>query len=187
VAPNVVLTAGHCIINQRDCNDTRFVFDAYYQKPGKFQYSVPASRVRECKRIIKRYNKRSGLDFALLELDRPMRGRSPVPLSVRTTVTSQVFMIGHPLGLPAKYSGPARIFKETELEWLTDLDSSAGNSGSPVFDMFTGNLVGILTAGEDEDFDSTPNVCHTSKYCTTDTCNGEVVLKAQAIRSAAEF
>jgi V8-like Glu-specific endopeptidase len=186
VAPDTVLTAGHCVLSDIDCADTRIVFDASYREPGHFQYTVPSSHVRNCHRIIRRMNKKSGLDFALIQLNKPVRGREPVKFAeALDPATVRLFMIGHPLGLPAKFSGPARIFKETELEWLTDLDASVGNSGSPVFNWNTGELIGILTAGEDEDFQAPPNTCHSTKFCTTETCNGEVVLKIPAIRDAA--
>lgn len=187
VRENVVLTAGHCIVSQRDCDSTRFVFDVALTGEDEIDMSVSAAQVRNCSRIIKRQNRNSGLDYALIELDRPVRDRHPIHLSTNVTTQSKVFMVGHPLGLPAKYSGLARIVRETDLEWITDLDSSAGNSGSPVFESQTGALIGILTAGEDGDFDRDARSCKISKSCSTKTCFGEVVLKAQAIRQNSGF
>lgn len=183
VRPNVILTAGHCIVKQRDCSNSRVVFDVKFTGPGEFSEYAPARNVRACKRIIKRENKKNGLDYAFIELDSPVHDRQPITLSQKHDINSKVFMIGHPRGLPAKYSGPAKIYGQTDLEWITDLDSFAGNSGSPVFEAATGALVGILTLGEDDDFqEHTKSQCSVSKKCTAKTCYGEYVVKSQVIR-----
>ncbi|MGE3386150.1 MAG: serine protease [Bdellovibrionales bacterium] len=185
VGPNLVLTAGHCVITERDCANTKLLFDVYYRQSGELKLTLPDDQVRQCKKIITRYNRNSGLDFALLELDQPVRDRRPVALGLGIENPRQVFMLGHPMGLPTKFSGLAKIVRSTKLEWITDLDSSAGNSGSPVFEGRSGALIGILTAGEDGDFKSSK--CQTSKVCDTKNCFGEVVLKLQAILEHADL
>ncbi len=184
ISANIVLTAGHCVVNEKDCENTRMVFDVKYNGPGDIDEQFSSQRVRDCKKIIKRQN-RNGLDYALLELSAKVTDRKPIALSDLTNINRKVFMIGHPMGLPAKYTGPANIFSETKLEWNTDLDTWGGNSGSPVFESSTGALVGILTAGEDGDFEDTKNQCRVSKKCTTKTCFGGIVLKSQSIRQSA--
>lgn len=184
---NIVLTAGHCLITEADCANTRMIFDMQYNDSGQLNMKVPASRVRSCKRIVKRMNRNSGLDFALVELDQSITDREPAPISASELNPGQVFMLGHPMGLPAKYSGVAEVFRETELEWIADLDSSAGNSGSPVFDKKNGELVGILTAGEDSPTKKQNPWCEASKICDRETCTGEVILKIQSILKNAEI
>lgn len=188
IRKDLILTAGHCVINQRDCDNTRFLFDIHYGARGDLNLRVPAKRVRQCKKIKTRFNKNSGLDFALLELNEEVADRTPVALGHQLEKPERLFMLGHPLGLPAKFSGLAQVLRETDLEWVTDLDSSAGNSGSPVFEAQTGALIGILTAGEDGDFQNqTPNTCKLSKVCNSRDCFGEVVLKLKAILNYANL
>lgn len=181
ISPKIVLTAGHCVVTEKDCADTRLVFDVALHGE-KFSPEVSGKKVRKCKQIIKRANKHSGIDFALIELDEPVFDRPPAYIRAHPMENpASVFMIGHPLGLPAKYSGRARIFRNEKLSWLTNLDSSAGNSGSPVFDYESGEFIGMLTAGEQGDFVQKDS-CQVQKRCTPKTCYGEVVLKAAVIR-----
>ena len=184
IESNVVLTAGHCVVNEKECANTRMVFDVKYDGPGALDELVSLSRVRDCKRIIRRQN-RAGLDYALIELSHRITDRKPLPLSDLDGAHRKVFMIGHPMGLPAKFSGPAQIYAESKLVWNTELDAFGGNSGSPVFESASGALVGILTAGEEGDFEQSGKSCRVSKKCTPKTCFGGIVLKSQAIRQSA--
>lgn len=184
IAPDRILTAGHCVVSQEDCNETRIVFDANYTAPDRFSARVSSAKIRQCNRIIKRRNQRTGLDYAILELDRRVSDRAPAEWGPNASLRHRVFMVGHPMGLPAKYVGPAKIIGYTNLEWITDLDASPGNSGSPVFSVSQGKLVGILTGGEEVDYVD-DHKCKISNRCTAASCYGELVLKAAAIRQDA--
>lgn len=182
IGPKIVLTAGHCVVTASDCADSRFLFDVAYWDTDRFQSEIPSSKVRKCKRIIKRANKHSGVDFAVIELDQPLFDRKPAYIKAHPEENPRsLFMMGHPLGLPMKYSGRATIHLHEKYNWRTNLDSSAGNSGSPVFDHQTGEFIGMLTAGELGDFVKKDS-CMIQKRCTRESCFGEVVLKASVIR-----
>ena len=59
--------------------------------------------------------------------------------------------------------------------FVTNLDSFEGNSGSPVINILTNEVIGILVAGsKDLDFDKVEQ-CFRYHVCTTSTCNGEIV------------
>lgn len=95
-------------------------------------------------------------DVALLQLQQPPKGISPVALgdSDRVEVGDQIFVIGAPYGISqtltaGHVSGRRRLDKDGEvqpyLEFLqTDAAVNGGNSGSPMFDM-NGQVVGIVT------------------------------------------
>lgn len=88
-------------------------------------------------------------DVALLQLDRPAPDHH-VPL-VRRTGSAVVdgeplYVIGYPLGLPAKFAGNARVLDNRRRNFFTtDLDVMDGNSGSPVFSATNGDLVGVVS------------------------------------------
>jgi V8-like Glu-specific endopeptidase len=55
-----------------------------------------------------------------------------------------VFIIGHPLGLPAKYTGQGQVTEVGEQIFTIDLPISLHHSGSPVFNARTGKVEGIV-------------------------------------------
>jgi V8-like Glu-specific endopeptidase len=164
IAENKLVSAGHCFMNNYDCETKKIIFHVLEKNETDEGYKVAHQNVFNCKRILKQEMDASGeRDFAIIELDRKVRGASPLKLSKsKLQLNTSMFMIGHPLGLPQVISSAARaidisnnnIFKAT-------LDSFAGNSGSPVFNSSTLEVEGILVSGQD-DFETTPNGC--SKY-----------------------
>lgn len=101
----------------------------------------------------------SKADWALIKLNRPVIGREPLSVNfVNFSDPSQywnqmlnkddnVFMLGHPSGLPLKFSWGAKVKKIRHDNFEADLDAFAGNSGSPSFHKKTLNIVGILFKG----------------------------------------
>ena len=97
-------------------------------------------------------------DWALVEVE-PIRGTAVDKLPRIDTITTQiprkqssVYCFGHGLGLPLKFAFDATLTpsgnpKTPDYLWAK-LDMFAGNSGSPVFDSKSGDLVGLLIGGE---------------------------------------
>jgi Trypsin-like peptidase domain len=69
--------------------------------------------------------------------------------------STPVYTFGHGLGLPLKFSFDAKILnskdQDTPYLYYSELDMFGGNSGSPIFNAKTNQLIGILIAGA-EDF-----------------------------------
>lgn len=159
VAPDVIATAGHCVTTQAECQGLRFVFDYSIPAAGHDPVKVPAAGVFQCEKLIKSIYKKdaSALDWALIRLDRPAEGRTPLALSSDTVKTGmEVFVIGHPLGLPAKVAAgkvhhPLFTLSH-DAYFTTNLDINHSNSGSPVFNATTLRMVGILVRTTGEDF-----------------------------------
>jgi hypothetical protein len=175
VAPNIVLTAGLCFQTVEDCKSLVVAFDYLIPAPGHMPTSIPSSKVYGCKRVIAREVKKTGLDYALVELDRIVYDRPyfQFDLSRRIQNGDSLFVIGHPMGVPAKIvSGFVNQVREPVAR--TDLDTYQGNSGSPVFNSNSGLIVGVLVEGE-EDF--VPNgKCNVSRHCKPgNDCAGEFV------------
>ncbi len=180
IAPTIVLTAGHCI-NREDCGDTRFVLDFQYNTPNRNLAYTEASKVFSCKKIIHSkadYN----LDFALIQLDRPVTDRRPLRLAARNIeVGESIFMLGHPSGLPLKYSGPGLAHEQGPDFFYAYLDSFGGNSGSSVFSMRTREIVGVLARGVEDYYYDRRRKCYKVYDCKANKCYGEEITNIEPI------
>ena len=174
VEPNKIVTAGHCIKKDQDCARYKWVFDYKLNSATQKEIKVSETSVYSCSKIISR--KYDGVvDYALIELDRDVTGRTPLKYRKHGNIyrEEQVFTIGHPKGLPTKIADGALVKKIGDNHFKTNLDSYAGNSGSAVFNAETEEVEGILVKGW-EDFIKTEEGCLVSKVCDNDKC-GETV------------
>ncbi len=185
VKPNVIITAGHCLITQdtptSDCAQTNFVFGYALKTHGTNLDLVAKSEVYSCKRIIERKQIGNGADFAVVELDRDVVGHMPLPLRLTggPQVNDQLTVIGHPQGLPTKIAGGANVRSVMPAFFKANLDTYGGNSGSAVLNSVTGEIEGILVRGE-KDF-IVKNGCMTSYVCPNEGCRGEDVTRISEV------
>lgn len=182
VGPNLVMTAGHCIMTDSDCESVRFVFDYALQGPSALPTVTPLDKVYKCKSIIKTV-KTSGADFALIELDRPVLDRPVLKIerSRAIAMNEEVLVIGHPVGLPTKVTTGGTVRANSHADFfVTNLDTYGGNSGSAVFNSKTGLIEGILVRGE-RDFTLNGN-CYVSFQCKDDQCRGEDVTRVSLLK-----
>ena len=171
VAPDTVVTAGHCIYDEASCKNYKFVFD-YAYLPNEPR-TVPASSVYSCRSVV-HTEVNPGSDFAVVRLNRPVTDRAPVQvrMSGAVAVGDPLYVVGYPAGLPAKISGGARVRSVDERGFiLANLDTYGGNSGSAVFNDANDQVEGILVEGE-ADFVMKGN-CMVSNRCADDACIGE--------------
>lgn len=156
VGPDLLVTAGHCGVNvgevrnssENYCEAYTWMFDFYAHTNLK---RIAKRNIFKCKEIIYATvlgEDVGGQDFALIRLDRKVKGRRPLKLAAEApSLYERVFMLGHPMGLPMKLTDNAEVFSvDPELSFLTNLDAFAGNSGSPVFNDRE-EVVGVLVAG----------------------------------------
>ena len=61
---------------------------------------------------------------------------------------TEIYIIGHPFGLPMKVAGNARVESIDDNYFRASLDAFRGNSGSPVFRADTHAAIGIYVRGE---------------------------------------
>jgi V8-like Glu-specific endopeptidase len=204
VGEDIVLTAGHCIMDEAQCADTKFVFDFNVDKKGgQARTAMGARDVYGCKRIIKRdldkqgsglfgtglaiisaLLNRAGPDFAVIQLDRKVEGRKPLPVNRSNDLKagSQIFVIGHPVGLPVKVAGNASVrTTDPKAFFLTDLDTFGGNSGSAVFNARTQKIEGILVRGG-TDFVDSPAGCKVQLKSGQNDGKGEAVTKISMLQ-----
>lgn len=176
VGENLLVTAGHCVKDMSDCNGAKWVFDYKMINDTQANLSHRKDSVYSCKKIISQSLDRATKDdFALIELDRKVTGRSP--LKFRTTgkpsVGDELVVIGHPSGLPTKIADGAQVRSLEATHFKANLDTYGGNSGSAVFNVSTGEIEGILVRGE-TDYLVRGN-CRVSNRVDNDKGDGEGV------------
>ncbi len=175
VGKDLLLTAGHCFDLKNTCRSTSFLFDYKINKDGIVDKEVNKDKIYHCKKIISIENS-GDLDHALIKLDRVVKDRVPLLLSDMKQVEKgeQVLVIGHPSGLPLKIADGAQVRTSKNQKYFkSNLDTFGGNSGSPVFNLKTAKVEGILVRG-DIDFIFAPwKTCKVSKVCRPGKCIGE--------------
>lgn len=188
IAPDLVLTAGHCIADPSGmCPSLRFVFNYYYSAPGVRQ-QITRDDVYACREVHVREESGGMIagntrDFAIVQLDRPVDGAFE-PADVRTERTAlpngtDLVMVGVPSGIPLKVeaSGSVRDNRANNLDvFVANTDSFGGNSGSGVWNAVTDEMVGILVSGV-EDYVQDEN-CYRVNSCTDSGCGGENIVYA---------
>lgn len=156
VGKDILVTAGHCMKSEYDCKNKHWVFDyqvGSYTSPKRSIIGINPKNVYTCKGIIEQSLKKRKWDleedYAIIRLDRPVQGRTPLKFRTRGKITrnSDVLVIGNPSGLPLKISDDAKVIKTWGKTFNTNLDTFAGNSGSPVFNLKSGLVEGILISG----------------------------------------
>ncbi|MGK7940655.1 MAG: serine protease [Crocosphaera sp.] len=177
VAPDIIATAGHCV-NQNNLARIRFVFGFRMINESEPNIIIPNNDIFRGIALIVREEISTGADFALVRLDRPVTGHTIVPVrrSGKIDDGEEVFVIGHPSGLPLKFANGAHVQDNSPSSFfVANLDTYGGNSGSPVFNENEGIVEGILVRG-DTDFVNL-NGCRVSNVCPTTGCRGEDVTR----------
>jgi V8-like Glu-specific endopeptidase len=182
VDEHTLITAGHCLNTQGYCDNVSFVFD--YLKSGE---SLPKKNVYKCQKIIETgVNPLADQDYSVIKLERAVNDREA--LSYRTTgairAASPVIMIGSPFGVPLKVADQAFVTStfstiesilqeatqagerdltiklKTSSYFMANLDSFAGNSGSPVINEKNGLVEGIISYGAEDWYYDEVNYCY---------------------------
>jgi V8-like Glu-specific endopeptidase len=185
IAPDKLVTAGHCMENTSECAGNKWVFG--FKEGSK---TFKKSDVYSCKKIIAQkniYSKWEVNDYAVIQLDRKVEGRKPLAYRKHGFISrgTPLLVIGHPLGLPMKITDGAEVSRMNDIErqqtldsmflrrnyFTANLDSYGGNSGSPVFNKETGNVEGILVQGADDFEFNSETLCLQSKHLSNNYIN----------------
>lgn len=174
ISPKHLLTAGHCMPDQKRCEEIYLVFGFHVYAPGEYMKLAPAKDVYRCKTLLTR-NQDSNLDFALMELDREVSDRRPVTLGISEKVTKgqKVRMIGYPDGIPSKVVSGATVRSSSHLKFVSNVDAFSGNSGSALFSETSGNMIGILFQGNPDYIYNNRLGCRELNVCKDSGCRGE--------------
>ncbi len=161
---NKILTAGHCIDKvstggdySSGPSDYYVVFDYKRTSKNTNTYIIPKENVFKVKPKFPYYNfdfSKHDIDLTILELERSVDVDLRKTLKVNTNYSyrtgNELFIVGYPLGLPLKYAEGGEITKNMQKKkntFRTDLDIFSVNSGSPVFDKESNEIIGVLVRG----------------------------------------
>ncbi|HXH76169.1 MAG TPA: trypsin-like peptidase domain-containing protein [Bacteriovoracaceae bacterium] len=185
IAPDLIVTAGHCAEVPKACEGYKWVFDFKVDEDGSAGLGVNPDNIYSCKKIItKSLNMELATDFAIIQLDRKVIGREPLEIRYTGSVGSEaaIVVIGNPSGLPLKVTEGAKVRTNTHSMYFTaNLDTFQGNSGSAVFDAETNIVEGILVRGEEDFTFNAPKMCLEANKCADDACRGEDVTRINSI------
>lgn len=185
VGPDLIATAGHCV-SSSDCSKYAFVFGYRMNTSSSANMSVGGNDVYSCKEIVAR-EYTSKQDYALVRLDRAVIGHRVLPIDSTPVQTGdEVFVVGHPSGLPTKVTLGGKVRTQESGYFVTNLDTYGGNSGSAVFSAASNAIVGILVRGEADFVSGRENgkSCRISNVCKEDGCRGEDVTNISYISEA---
>lgn len=192
VGEDVLLTAGHCVLDDKACAQSRFVFGFAITDPGgSAPSSVPSTEVYACAEVVSRYVNPNGAravraDYALIRLDRKVSGHRIVPISRDDGLAEgdAVFTMGYPFGLPLKVAGGATVRDVSAPGFfVSDVDALVGNSGSPIFNERTNAIEGVLFAGDDDLAWNDDETCYILHRGVQDEGIGEWATKASLFRA----
>lgn len=190
VAPDTLVTAGHCVRNLKDCQSKMWILDfKFNEKFTKSNISliVPNDKIYNCKEVVVSKNNYLN-DFAVIKLDRKVEGRKPLPLRKTGKVEKidSLYTIGYPMGIPQTLTRDGEVVGNLMPNYFKlKIDTFMGNSGSPIINERSGEVEGILIkGGADADF-SLFGACYDTKICDGLFCNTEEV--AQRISTVREF
>ena len=184
LAPDLLLTAGHCLRFGDACADYAYASRYLLADDGSWQ-GLATDRWLSCEKLLllRREDDPDGVrrDYALVLLradDAEQSEHEPEPeLALRATppvLNERVVMIGHPMGLPMKIDRGGQVIEDalnTGTWFGADLDSFGGSSGAPVFDA-QGMLLGIAVAGlRDYEYLEAPR-CFRSNLVSPDRASG---------------
>ena len=186
IAPDLMVTAGHCVEIENFCDDYRWVFEYQIDKETQTAgVDVNPENIYSCKKVISSALVGPlSLDYAVVQLDRRVTGREPLDINnnVKVTDKQSLLVIGSPSGLPLKVATGANVRKNTHPSFFSaNLDTFQGNSGSAVFNADTGVVEGILVRGENDYVPNQLKMCVEVNVCKSDACRGEDVSRLTSI------
>lgn len=183
VGEDLIATAGHCV-NDSNCQDYAYVFGFKMKNAQQTTTEVATSEVYTCKEIIAREYTR-GQDYAVVRLDRPVQGHRILNLQQAPVLPGDpIYVVGHPSGLPTKVADGAKVRSQQGSFFQANLDTYGGNSGSPVLNVLTNEVVGVLVRGEVDYIYDSVGKCSKSYRCEDDECRGEDVTNISYIIEA---
>ncbi|HXH90366.1 MAG TPA: trypsin-like peptidase domain-containing protein [Thermoanaerobaculia bacterium] len=160
IAPDLVITAGHCVFNAQYL-DLAVVFGYRVDGSGQLPAFYKADDVRFLTDETDVTNVIFGQDWGIVTLDHAVTV-SPARIRMSGVVGDQdgVYVIGYPAGMPESAAGIATANVKDNRDndvFMADIDTLERSSGSPVFNRNDDTVEGIFEHGD--------------KWVNTGTCN----------------
>jgi len=184
VEEDLIVTAGHCL-QKVPCSDSSIMFD-FYMESDNGTAAISSGNIYRCSEVIAQATPDQGnqsLDYAIIRLDRPTdRPTLGYVLEDQLETQTGVAVIGYPSGLPLKIASDAVVTSNETGEpfFTTNLDTFGSNSGSPVINMETYQVEGILVRGANDYVLSNDQTCVQVNRCPeggNEICGGENATK----------
>ncbi len=168
IAPDILVTAGHCMVNHGEvrssrnphCEGMSYVFGYHYEDEQNQKLApIKGEQIVHCKKVLyaanltdvdlKTNRMKFDKDFAVVQLERKMPYK-PFTLAEKNPASKDftpgtITMIGHPFGMPMVESKGTSI-DHKGIYFRAAINSFPGNSGSAVKNK-NGEVMGILVRG----------------------------------------
>jgi V8-like Glu-specific endopeptidase len=184
VTENILVTAGHCFV-KTPCAETNIVF-GFQMESADSLATITKDNVFECAQVLAQVSpnqENQYLDYAIVKLDRPT-GRAGLSYTTADQLKAQdnVAVLGYPSGLPQKIASNAFVMSNDESNpyFVANLDTFGSNSGSPVINMASYQVEGILVRGTTDYVLSDDGSCVQVNRCPEGgdaNCSGENATK----------
>jgi len=170
VTPDIVATAGHCVACL-DPDEVAVVFGYVMEDDITPVLTIQPDQVYSCAEIIARQE--GNPDWSLIRLDRPVPDHAPMLTRIAGQIEAEqgTLVTGHPYGMPRKYEDGG-VVKTNEAAAFFEINADAleGNSGSPVYNLDTYEVEGLLVSGPSTSFETYPDEgCDRSRVCPDET------------------
>ena len=188
ISDRILVTAGHCVETNEDCTKYKWVFDYKMENEGTKKITIDNSNIFSCKKVIDQVlDPQSDMDFAVIELDRPVTNRRPLSFrkSGKITPGTPLVVMGHPSGLPLKIADGAAVRSVNDVFLVANLDTYGGNSGSAVFNAVTHEVEGILVRGENDYISN--GSCKVTNRVSSDAGRGEDVTLITNVKAIKKY
>jgi V8-like Glu-specific endopeptidase len=180
VTEDLMVTAGHCINTQKECDESTWLFSSHIN-PYEKDPIVSESNIFKCKNIVSRIkNSISKNDYTLFKLTKAVKKRNPLKFRKegRVNQNDNFMVLGHPTGLPLIETRSTKVLQnDSAFLFRINSDTFGGNSGSPVFNQKTGLVEGILTDGDSDYRLNKKRGCLETYQCPKNGCKGENVVR----------
>lgn len=183
-----VVTASHCVPRTDEVGRLRFIHGFHVNGDGEPPRHFAKKDVLMALDVAYRSNPCDKLDpdFVVIRLQEPIAVTPSERAPKTPDENTDVYEIGYPIGLPAKYAPGAQVLKNDPAvaHFLANLDGFRGNSGSPVFNA-QHQIVGIHVRGVLAL--ARPCGCWTSTWCPNKACKGEEITRVGLLPKAADL
>lgn len=179
LSQNTLATAGHCIPTDLDCQYTAVVFTgSNFGKTSK----LLDNQVYKCDKILhKQVDPVSGIDLAIIQLERPVVNRNPLKFNISeiSKPTDELLIVGHPLGIPLKIlTGGSFLGHYPPSYFRLQIPAARGLAGAPVINRVNQKVEGMLVRGQTGlEYDSELK-CNFLKSCSHGKCQKEEAIYA---------
>jgi len=178
VGDSTIITAAHCVPrNIEQVRKTYITFDFEMVAQDSPREIFTNSRTLQMEEVVGEIFTQDGPDWAVVRTKTDLSDTAPLSVrrSGKISDSQNVFVIGHPVGLPKKVASGGAYVRSNSFPsyFIANLDTYGGNSGSPVFNADTFDVEGILVRGDTDFIEDSSTGCNVSMICPTTGCEGE--------------